>query len=180
MGADANDVPTTIAGNARVALQKRASRQGSWTKANRAAFLDELASSCNVTRAVAAAKMSSTAAYSLRRRDPVFAAAWAEAIEQGIETLRALLLARAMGTADAELIAANPGEEDRHAVEPAPISDDMRLRTLQICRAIADGRHGSAGWRKPRAITRSSDEVFASLATKLDRVEKRLKRDGKI
>lgn len=180
MRTEASDVSAIIGGNPRVALQKRAAPKGSWTVAKRAAFLDELASSCNVTRAAVAAQMSATAAYSLRRRDPVFAAAWAEAIEQGIETLRALLLARAMGTADTELIASNPGEEDRHAIDPAPISDDMRLRILQICRAVAEGRHGSAGWRKPRAMTRSADDVFASLATKLDRVEKRLKRDGKI
>ena len=54
-----------------------------WTSAKRGAFLDELAASCNVTRAAAAAGMGRDAAYGLRRRDPVFAEAWAAAIEQG-------------------------------------------------------------------------------------------------
>jgi hypothetical protein len=168
---------TVIGGNPNRGLQQRAVRRDSWTKTKRAAFIAELESSCNVRRACAAAGVGKDAAYGLRRRDPVFAAAWAAAIEQGCETLRALMLARAMGTADDALIADNPDAADRPVREPEPMSDEMRLKVLQICRASAEGRQGRANWRGTRTMMRSAEEVFASLSHKLDRVEKRLKRD---
>ena len=169
-------VTDVIGGNPHRGLQKRKPRRDSWTAAKRAAFLAELEASCNARRACAAADVGKDAAYGLRRRDPVFAAAWAAAIEQGCENLRALMLARAMGTADAELIADNPDTADRPAPAPPPMSDEMRLKVLQVCRAAADGRQGRASWRGQRAITRSAEEVFAALSGKLDRVEKRLPR----
>jgi len=179
MGGGSN-VPAIIGGNPHVGLQKRKVRRDSWTRAKRAAFLDELAASCNVTRACREAGMSRDAAYNLRRRDPVFRAAWTTAIEEGEEVLRAVLISRALGTADADLIEQNARDADRRVRDTPPMSDENCIKMLQIVRASCEGRQGSARWRKPRQIGRSADEVFASLATKLDRVEKRLRRDGKL
>lgn len=170
---------TVIGGNPNRGLQKRKPRRDSWTETKRAAFLTELEASCNVRMACEAAALGKDAAYGLRRRDPVFAAAWTLALEQGCENLRALMLARALGTADPELIADNRDAGDRAApAPPPPMSDEMRLKVLQICRASADGRQGRGEWRKPRALVQSGDDAFASLADKLDRMERKLKRDG--
>lgn len=171
-----NDV---IGGNPYRGLQRRAARRDSWTAAKRGAFLVELESSCNVRRACVAAGVGKDAAYGLRRRDPVFATAWAAAIERGCDDLRALMLSRAMGTADDGLIADNPEVVDRPAPEPGPMSDEMRLKVLQVCRASAEGRQGRASWRNVRPPRRSAEDVFASISAKLERVERRLKRDGK-
>ena len=48
-------------------LQRKQTKANGWTKARRAAFLAELAMSCNVRRAHAAAEMAAGSAYRLRR-----------------------------------------------------------------------------------------------------------------
>jgi len=171
-------VSDTIGGNPHVALQKRATRRDSWTKAKRALFLDELEASCNVTRACRAAGVGKDAAYGLRRRDPVFADLWRRALDTGCENLRGLLVSRAIGTADAALIDANPDEADRAPPREEAMSDETRLKVLQICRAAAEGRQGRASWRRPAAIMRTADEAFAALEAKLDRVAKKWRVDG--
>jgi hypothetical protein len=167
---------TVIAGRPNGGLHKR---RDNWTKAKRVAFIAAMEASCNVRLACEAAGVSHNSAYRLRRGDPVFAAAWSAALEQGCENLRGLMLSRALGTADPELIAANPGPDDLPAPEFAPMSDEMRLKVLQICRATTEGRQGPGGWRKGRVPVRTSADAFASLAAKLDRVERKLKRDAK-
>ncbi|THD38355.1 MAG: hypothetical protein E7773_00970 [Sphingomonas sp.] len=170
---------TIIGGNPYRGLQRRKVRRDSWTPAKRLAFLNALEESCNVRIACEAAGVCKDAAYGLRRRDPVFAEAWSTALADGCETLRALMLARALGTADPELIADNPVDLDRPApAPPPPMSDEMRLKVLQICRASAEGRQGRGDWRKPRARVQSGDDAFAALADKLERMERKLKRDG--
>ena len=166
-----------IGGNHHCPLQKRRERKDSLTQARRPAFLTELEASCNVTRACAAVGIGKEAAYGLRRRDPAFAASWSAAIERGCENLRALMLSRAMGTADAEPIADTMDGADGALPDSVPMSDEMRLKVLQICRAAAEGRQGRSSWRG-RTLVRTADEVFASISAKLDRVEKRMKRDG--
>lgn len=173
------DAPTVIGGNPHRGLQKRKERRDALTLAKRGVFLSTLEATCNVRLACEAAGVGKDAAYGLKRRDPVFAAAWTTALEQGCEELRAVMLARALGTADPELIAANPDPADRGVPSPPPpMSDEMRLKVLQICRASAEGRQGRGNWRRDRMPVRTDDEVFASLAGKLDRLEKKLKRDG--
>jgi hypothetical protein len=66
-----------------------------WTPARRAKFLECLAAAPNVRRACAAVGLSREAAYRLRRRDPAFAVAWAEAHRRGYEArVQALVSAR--------------------------------------------------------------------------------------
>lgn len=76
-------------------LQIKKVRSDGWTKARRDAFLTELSQSCNVHRAHAAAGMGYSGAYDLRRRDPMFAAQWQQALEIGYEQLELALLRRA-------------------------------------------------------------------------------------
>ena len=72
-------------------LQRKKTKANGWTKARRTAFLEELASSCNVRRAHVAAEMAQGSAYRLRNRDPLFAREWQEALELGYERLELAL-----------------------------------------------------------------------------------------
>lgn len=94
-------------------IQVKRVRSNGWTKARRAAFLAELAQSCNVGRALVVAGMSGSTAYQLRRRDPEFAAQWQAALEIGYERLETALLRRALEAAGAVEIddAAEPVEK---------------------------------------------------------------------
>ena len=55
-------------------------RHDGWTRVTQIAFLERLAATGIVTEACAYAHMSSSAAYSFRRRSAFFAAAWDEAL----------------------------------------------------------------------------------------------------
>jgi hypothetical protein len=167
-----------IGGNPHVLLQRRAVRCDSWTTQKRTAFLDELEASCNVTRACRAAGVSRDAAYARRRRDALFAAAWSQALDHGCENLRALLVARSIGTADDELVAANAEDGERAAPAEPPMSDETRLKVLQICRAAAEGRQGRASWRGPPKVTRTAEQAFGALEEKLDRLATKARADG--
>lgn len=54
-------------------------RRDGWTPERKRRFLESLAAGWDVSRACAFAGMSREGAYKLRRRDPAFARAWAEA-----------------------------------------------------------------------------------------------------
>ena len=70
-------------------------REGGWNKSRRETFLKVLAETCNVRAASKATGVRSDP-YTLRRRDPVFAQLWAEALAIGYERLETLLLQRAL------------------------------------------------------------------------------------
>lgn len=70
-----------------------ARRRNGWTPTRRAKFLECLAAKPNVLRACAAAGISREAAYRLRRRDPAFALAWADALRQGYDARVQVLVA---------------------------------------------------------------------------------------
>ena len=60
--------------------------------ARRDQFLQALGESCKVCHAARIAGTSTTSIYDLRRRDPGFAAEWAQALEQGYAELEMQLL----------------------------------------------------------------------------------------
>ncbi len=63
-----------------------------WSAAMRAAFLDHLASTCNVASAAEAAHVSKTSVYQIRRRDADFAAQWEEALALGYQMVETRLI----------------------------------------------------------------------------------------
>lgn len=143
--------------------QERATGSGGWTKKRRAAFLDALAATCNVTHAAAAAGLSTTSAYNLRRRDGAFGLLWAGALEAGWLRLEDELLARALGTACA------PENPDGVRLEPPTeavreFDPDLAIRLLKM-RASNGPR---AGRRARPAATQ--DEVDAELLRRLDAI----------
>jgi hypothetical protein len=75
------------------AIAARAPSADGWTSARRMKFLECLAATPNVRRACAAVGLSREAAYRLRRRDPVFALAWADAHRLGHEARERALVA---------------------------------------------------------------------------------------
>ncbi|MET0248554.1 MAG: hypothetical protein ABW164_02370, partial [Sphingobium sp.] len=72
--------------------QLKAVRKRGWTAARRARFLTVLAQTCNVTEAVRAAGKDLGSAYYLKKIDPGFARAWAEALSIGYDELETLML----------------------------------------------------------------------------------------
>lgn len=159
---------TTIRRSRTGVVQKRAVAERLFGKRKRALFLDELEISCNVRRASRAAGIYKTTAYRLRRRDPLFAAAWAEALDAGCERIRAELIARALGQPGDDPEDEHPDRDDRDAPEPPPMSDEMRLKVLQVCRAAAGRRatrpHGPRG--------RTPEQALAALIARLERIER--------
>ncbi|WP_260484369.1 hypothetical protein [Sphingomicrobium flavum] len=71
-------------------------RHDGWTGERMAAFCETLADTGLVTDACAAVGMSTTGAYALRRRDPLFAAAWEAALTIARDRLADTLLARSI------------------------------------------------------------------------------------
>ncbi len=92
-------------------LQVRKAARGGWTPAKRAAFLEHLAATCNIAASARAVGMAPRGAHALKKRDAVFAADWAGAIEAAYETLEVRLLAYALGEVEGE----SEGEAEREA-----------------------------------------------------------------
>jgi len=101
-------------------LQVRKAARGGWTPTKRAAFLEHLATTCNIAASARAVGMAPRGAHALKKRDAVFAADWARAIEAAYETLEVRLLAYALGDAEGEAEAESEGEAER---EPDGVVD---------------------------------------------------------
>jgi hypothetical protein len=67
-----------------------------WTSRRRAAFLQALSDTGNVSAAARAAKASRSRAYQLKAADPDFAAEWTDALESAIDALDAEARRRAL------------------------------------------------------------------------------------
>jgi len=96
-------------------LQVRKAAKGGWTPAKRAAFLEHLAATCNIAASARAVGMAPRGAHALKKRDAVFAADWAGAIEAAYETLEVRLLAYALGEVEGESEAESEAEADGDA-----------------------------------------------------------------
>lgn len=100
-----------------------------WTLTRQRDFLSRLAQTPNVSRAARAVGMSSDSAYALRRRDPGFAKAWADALEQGYSELEHLLLQQSLtGTERVEnLYDADGTLKSVKTIRSFPLGDASRL-----------------------------------------------------
>jgi len=103
---------------ARMGVQARAPKKGSWTPKVRARFFAELANSCNVKAACAKVGMSVTGAYNLRDRDPSFRLGWRRHIAQGYAKLELQMLERALiGESRLRRVLAKPETDDERALD---------------------------------------------------------------
>src|SRR6478736_3108642 len=125
-------------------------RHDGWTPARKAQFLEALAHDGNVRAACARVGMSREAAYRLRRREPLFARAWAAAQLQAREVVGDVLGTRAIdgieeqvwhhgevvGTKrryDTRLLLAHMARLDKLAEEPRARDDAARFDELLAC-----------------------------------------------
>ena len=72
--------------------QVRTVRKDGWTAARREGFLLALSMTANVTTAAIGVGITPSGAHALRRREPAFAALWAEALVSGYDRLEEALL----------------------------------------------------------------------------------------
>ena len=100
----------TLIGGARPKVQQTSGRN--WTKEKERAFLSELAETCNVTAACAAAGVSVSGAYSRRRSHAAFRAGWLEAVGTAYQRLELVLLDRAFNGTE-KVIQRRDGSEER-------------------------------------------------------------------
>jgi hypothetical protein len=143
-------------------LQRKKIKANGWTKARRDAFLEELAMACNVRRAHAAAEMAPGSAYRLRRRDPLFAKQWQEALELGYERLELALMRRALEVVDDLTL-----DETKEPVEKMTVAQAIAL--LRQHRASVE-RGAPVGRRsQPREVA-TQEETDAVLFKRLDMV----------
>ena len=133
-----------------------------WSQEAEETFLEELAATCNVAAAAEACGFSDTAIYKRRMRDPGFAAAWAQALEQGYAKLEAMLIENAT-----ESLRRKPIAADR---PPPAVGFNDAPNLLKLHRATArGGAPQNYGWRKQ---ARDIEEVRASILRKMDALDR--------
>ncbi len=138
-----------------------------WSKAMRAAFLDHLAATCNVMGAAAAARVTPSCVYQIRRRDPVFAAQWEEALVLGYQMIETRLIGHVLAGRGRDVLVddtdGGPG-----------IDFDSAMRLL--------GQHRSATSKPRRGGTRlqfaAPDETDKMLLKRLKAIEMRRAREA--
>jgi hypothetical protein len=161
------DEGVRITGGINRAVQVRRAPRGSFGEEARQVFLDHLAGCANVTAAAAAAGVGVTTVYDARRRDPVFAQQWAEAVEIGCSTLEALLMEKAaLGGAYVPGGTNVPG--------PETIDPWLALELLRLHRAAKGARNVGGA-----PVRRADEEALAeAILAKLDVLERRAGRTG--
>jgi hypothetical protein len=156
-----------ITGGINRPVQVRKAPRGSFGERERQVFLDHLAGCANVRAAAAAAGVGVSTVYDARRRDPVFAQQWAEAMEMGCSTLQALLMEKAaMGGAYV------PGGEN--VPGPETIDPWLALDLLRLHRAPRAAR--DAGGAPVRRA--SEKELNEAILAQLDVLARRLRQQG--
>lgn len=158
----------SIAGAKNRRLQISPVREGGWTKAKRAAFLDLLAATCNVRASAQQIGMNPASVYRLRRRDPQFADLWRAAILTGYDRLEEMLLAHAgAGVNDVAI-----GETE---IEPAPFDPKLAMDLLRQHRPTIENRRKPPWGRLERS---DRAEAEAALLKKLDALARRLREEN--
>lgn len=143
------------------AAQTRKVRKDGWTQARREIFLLHLAMTSNVAASAREAGIAAKNAYTLRRRDSGFRAAWREALAEGFEHHELEMLERfRFGTARTIV---RGGE----IVVERVFSDAVGMRLLQAHR-------DSVASYRAEAADRPVEEVFAEMKARLAQVRARL------
>ena len=132
-----------------------------WSDEAEELFLDSLALTCNAALAAEQVGFSGHAVYRRRRLDPLFAAKWNAAMQQGVARLQ-LLLVRG---AEASLEGRAPDPES--PLPPMSVAD-----AIAIVRMFGEGGPEARRSRAWHARPRDLDEVRASILRKLDAIER--------
>lgn len=146
-------------------LRKR--RKDGWSRRDERVFLKHFRATCNVNASARAAGKSPTSAQDLRKRDPVFAADWDEALRDSHVRLHGKLIVYAE-TKGKEVALDDEGEP----VEPsmADFDPDLALRLLKFHQdSLAGGRRG-----RPQPQRATEEELTAAILCGLDALNRRL------
>lgn len=121
--------------------QLQRSRKNGWTAAMRKTFRDTLAATCNVTEAARTVGRSLSNVYDLKRRDPVFAQEWDEALCVGYDELETLLLRQSLFGAEQEevLLDGEGAVKSRKVKRGHPHTVAVRLM-LAHCKRVDEKR----------------------------------------
>lgn len=150
-----------VAANNRRRLQARQMRHVRFDDARRDAFLAHFAGTCDTRAAADAAGVDHSTVYKHRRRDPVFAAEWDRALDQGYARL------------EAEAVRQRLAAQDRMREEIVPTGEVAaefeRVMKLLVRWQRRDGRIGlrdestgnRQGWTFERAIAALADKLKA-------------------
>ena len=110
--------------------------------------------------------MTASAAHNLRRRDPAFAAEWAEAMETAKQMLESMLTASALGTLDAPAVIVSEGGNDYPAPpepDPAKFDRQFAMEWLRQIRGKAD-KPGSSRPPQVAGEAEMADEILKRIA----------------
>jgi hypothetical protein len=132
-----------------------------WSDRSESVFLGTLATTCNVMAAAEAAGFSTSSAYQRRLRDAGFAQRWRQALEIGYERIEALLIEAAEQNLSGAAI------ELKAPIPHMTVADAIRILE-QYRRTVKNGIRRAG--RHSRELT--ADEVRASIARKLDAIER--------
>lgn len=154
--------------------QLRRVRKDGWTDARRALFLQVLAATCNVREACRAAGLHFSGAYDLRGRDPAFADAWDDAIEQSYSELEMRMLRDCLnGAVRVEVIREGDGPMARvkSTKTVTAVPHAIALRLLQAHRATAEARRAARA--QPQGGRPDDPDVVARMKAEMDAMVER-------
>ncbi|MES2337825.1 MAG: hypothetical protein V4537_07010 [Pseudomonadota bacterium] len=142
------------------------------TAKKRQRFLDALALTCNVRLAADHAGIHSRTAYRLRHADPVFAAAWHDAIEAAYDRIELMVLEH--GGAG---VALDTPDGERAAEDGLAVAFDFD-RAMAILRQYRPRRDTSAKPRGAAPVPTTREDTNMALLKALAAVRRRLDADA--
>lgn len=165
-GLDAADVPAVVG------------HHDGWTPIRRRAFLRLLGEGEKIAGACATLGLSVQGAYHVRDRDPAFAAAWDRALGQSAGVLEQVAIERAVEGVEEQVWHAGQvvGTRRRYSetlLRTLVVRNDppqRKDRTKKELVAAAQAAAKLAGGSFVAKVVRTDDEIWASLAGKLNRI----------
>lgn len=143
-----------------------------WARGQARRFLEHLAESSNVAEAARVAGLTTSQVYYRKRRDPAFAADWAQALETGFSELELLLLRHSLhGSERLEVVTdgATGTVKQVKKVRSHPLALALRLHLLHREEVLRNRATDAAASR-----TESEEEVIARVRAAMAEVRARL------
>jgi hypothetical protein len=142
---------------------------GRWSAGKEAAFLAALEEGANVRRAARAARISTSALYTRRRREPAFRESWAAAVRGGYLDVEVLLIENAKAVLSDAPRPRRPKGHRRRLKDEMSVADAINI--LRLHRASEKG--GAPQRYDWRAAEPDIEEVRAEVLRKVAAMERR-------
>ncbi len=141
-------------GNHRLVQVARPGARKLFDARRRGVFLEWFAATCNAKLSCEKAGITQKTAFRHRRKDPAFAVAWEEALQQGYAALEASLVAEALASSADEEEPPHPAHAPHESPSPARgegLSFEQRMAVLREYRR-SDGGRGPRGLGKSAPV----------------------------